>query len=61
MMHAPQRPPPPMPQVRRRSDAWKYMARHASERQFTARAVLVGVLVGTIVNFSNMYFGLQSG
>lgn len=30
-------------------------------RQFTTRAVVVGVLVGTIVNFSNMYFGLQTG
>lgn len=29
-------------------------------RQFTTRAVAVGLLVGTIVNFSNMYFGLQS-
>ncbi|KAH8148730.1 uncharacterized protein LAJ45_07073 [Morchella importuna] len=30
-------------------------------RQFTTRAVGVGLLVGTIVNFSNMYFGLQTG
>lgn len=30
------------------------------ERQFTFRAVLVGLAVGTIVCFSNMYFGLQS-
>lgn len=28
--------------------------------QFTWRAVAVGLLVGTLVNFSNMYFGLQS-
>lgn len=32
----------------------------ADTRQFTTRAVAVGLLVGTIVNFSNMYFGLQS-
>jgi hypothetical protein len=31
-----------------------------SQRQFTARAVIVGLAVGTIVCFSNMYFGLQS-
>lgn len=30
-------------------------------RQFTMRAVCAGLLVGTVVNFSNMYFGLQSG
>ena len=29
-------------------------------RQFTMRAIGVGILVGTVVNFSNMYFGLQS-
>lgn len=28
--------------------------------QFTFRAVCAGLSVGTIVNFSNMYFGLQS-
>jgi len=29
--------------------------------QFTGRAVLAGLAVGTVVCFSNMYFGLQSG
>ncbi|KAJ2907123.1 oligonucleotide transporter (OPT oligopeptide transporter) [Zalerion maritima] len=28
---------------------------------FTVRALLVGVLVGTVICFSNMYFGLQTG
>ncbi|KAI5802936.1 OPT oligopeptide transporter protein-domain-containing protein [Pyronema domesticum] len=35
--------------------------RTRDERQFTVRAVVVGLLVGTVVNFSNMYFGLQTG
>lgn len=38
----------------------EYLAGQAAERQFTLRAVVVGLLVGTVVNFSNMYFGLQS-
>lgn len=45
---------------RRRSEARRFLEVHASEQQFTARAVFVGLFVGTIVNFSNMYFGLQS-
>lgn len=28
--------------------------------QFTLRGVAVGLLIGTVVAFSNMYFGLQS-
>lgn len=28
---------------------------------FTARGVLVGLAVGTVICFSNMYFGLQTG
>lgn len=28
---------------------------------FTARGVIVGLLVGTVICFSNMYFGLQTG
>jgi len=38
----------------------EYPAGQAAERQFTLRAVVVGLLVGAVVNFSNMYFGLQS-
>lgn len=30
-------------------------------RSFTARGVLVGLAVGTVICFSNMYFGLQTG
>ncbi|KAF7549992.1 hypothetical protein G7Z17_g6016 [Cylindrodendrum hubeiense] len=30
-------------------------------RSFTVRAVLVGLAVGTVICFSNMYFGLQTG
>jgi hypothetical protein len=45
---------------RRRSDARKYIAEHASEGQnFTLRGILVGLGVGLIICFSNMYFGLQ--
>lgn len=47
---------------RRRSDARRYIARHASEGQnFTLRGILVGLGVGLIICFSNMYFGLQTG
>ncbi|RKF78634.1 putative oligopeptide transporter [Golovinomyces cichoracearum] len=39
-----------------------FIVSHAQEQQnFTLRGVLVGLVVGTIVCFSNMYFGLQSG
>jgi OPT family oligopeptide transporter len=30
-------------------------------RNFTLRGLLVGLLIGTVVCFSNMYFGLQTG
>lgn len=30
-------------------------------RSFTVRGVVVGLLVGTVICFSNMYFGLQTG
>ncbi|RDW66147.1 hypothetical protein BP6252_09782 [Coleophoma cylindrospora] len=47
---------------RRRSDARKYLAQHANEGQnFTLRGLLVGLGVGLIICFSNMYFGLQTG
>jgi uncharacterized oligopeptide transporter (OPT) family protein len=52
---------PARPQ-RRRSDARKYLAKHAAEGQnFTIRGVAVGLGVGIIICFSNMYFGLQTG
>ncbi|KAI9765172.1 MAG: hypothetical protein M1840_007765 [Geoglossum simile] len=47
---------------RRQSDARKYLARHAPEgRCFTVRGIAVGIGVGVIICFSNMYFGLQTG
>lgn len=47
---------------RQRSHARQYIAAHAREGQnFTVRGVLVGLGVGLIICFSNMYFGLQTG
>jgi OPT family oligopeptide transporter len=47
---------------RRRSDARRFIASHASEGQnFTVRGILVGLGVGLVICFSNMYFGLQTG
>jgi len=47
---------------RRRSDARRFIASHASEGQnFTLRGILVGLGVGLVICFSNMYFGLQTG
>lgn len=40
----------------------KYLAERASEPQnFTLRGVLVGLAIGVVICFSNMYFGLQTG
>lgn len=47
---------------RHRSEARGFIATHANEGQnFTVRGVLVGLGVGLIICFSNMYFGLQTG
>ncbi|KAE8453362.1 hypothetical protein EG329_010223 [Mollisiaceae sp. DMI_Dod_QoI] len=47
---------------RRRSEARRFIASHASEGQnFTLRGILVGLGVGLVICFSNMYFGLQTG
>ncbi|KAI9875831.1 MAG: hypothetical protein M1830_007936, partial [Pleopsidium flavum] len=47
---------------RRRSEARKFLAERAAEGQnFTVRGVLVGLGIGVIICFSNMYFGLQTG
>lgn len=44
------------------SSAAKILAERASAPQnFTFRGVLVGLIIGVIINFSNMYFGLQTG
>lgn len=44
----------------RRERQRRFLEKGAGERQFTFRAVVVGLLVGSLVCFSNMYFGLQS-
>ncbi|KAF2830501.1 oligopeptide transporter-like protein [Ophiobolus disseminans] len=47
---------------RSRSGARKYLADQASQPQnFTLRGVLVGLAIGVVICFSNMYFGLQTG
>lgn len=47
---------------RQRSETRRFIASHASEGQnFTLRGILVGLGVGLIICFSNMYFGLQTG
>lgn len=44
-----------------RGEERRFLSQHASEPQnFTLRGILVGLGVGLIVCFSNMYFGLQS-
>ncbi|OCK80294.1 OPT superfamily oligopeptide transporter [Lepidopterella palustris CBS 459.81] len=46
----------------RRSDPQKYLAECAEEpKNFTMRGVLVGLTIGIVICFSNMYFGLQTG
>lgn len=48
--------------TRTTSGARKYLAKRASEPQnFTLRGVLVGLAIGVVICFSNMYFGLQTG
>ena len=45
-----------------RDDAQKFLAEQAEQGQnFTVRGVLVGLAIGVIICFSNMYFGLQTG
>ena len=42
--------------------AAKFLAERGSQDQnFTLRGVLVGLVIGVIICFSNMYFGLQTG
>jgi hypothetical protein len=44
------------------STAAKVLAARADEPQnFTVRGVLVGLVIGVLICFSNMYFGLQTG
>ncbi|KAI9690096.1 MAG: hypothetical protein M1820_010035 [Bogoriella megaspora] len=45
-----------------RPNAKNYLAERADEPQnFTLRGVLVGLVIGLVICFSNMYFGLQTG
>lgn len=45
-----------------RDDAQKFLAEQADQGQnFTIRGVLVGLAIGVVICFSNMYFGLQTG
>jgi len=44
-----------------RSDGYSLLGPPSDESHFTIRAVLCGLLIGTVMCFSNMYFGLQTG
>ncbi|KAF2758410.1 oligopeptide transporter-like protein [Pseudovirgaria hyperparasitica] len=45
-----------------RTEAQRELAQRASAPQnFTIRGVLVGLVIGVVICFSNMYFGLQTG
>ena len=45
-----------------RDDAQKFLAEQAEQGQhFTIRGVVVGLVIGVIIIFSNTYFGLQTG
>lgn len=47
---------------RSRSGNRRYLAQQAQQPQnFTLRGVLVGLAIGVVICFSNMYFGLQTG
>lgn len=39
----------------------RFLARRSEQPQFTARALLLGLLIGVLIAFSNTYFGLQTG
>ena len=48
--------------LHQRDDAQKFLAEQAEQGQnFTIRGVLVGLAIGVVICFSNMYFGLQTG
>ena len=38
-----------------------FLAHRSEQPQFTIRAVLLGLLIGVLIAFSNTYFGLQTG
>ena len=39
----------------------EFLARMSEQRQFTFRALAVGIIIGILIAFSNTYFGLQTG
>lgn len=38
-----------------------FLAKRSEQPQFTLRALLMGILIGILIAFSNTYFGLQTG
>lgn len=38
-----------------------FLAKRSEQPQFTIRALLLGLLIGVLIAFSNTYFGLQTG
>ena len=38
-----------------------FLAKRSEQPQFTLRALLLGLLIGVLIAFSNTYFGLQTG
>jgi uncharacterized oligopeptide transporter (OPT) family protein len=38
-----------------------FLARRSEQPQFTLRALLLGLVIGVLIAFSNTYFGLQTG
>ena len=38
-----------------------FLAKQSEQSQFTVRAILVGCVIGVVIAFSNVYFGLQTG
>lgn len=46
---------------RTRSDMGTYSRSQAVSTHFTPRSLVVGLLIGVLINFSNTYFGLQTG
>lgn len=54
--------PGPDASLIQQDDAQKFLAEQAEQGQnFTIRGVVVGLAIGVIICFSNMYFGLQTG
>lgn len=49
-------------QTRERDEARNFLTEHADQGQnFTVRGVLMGLVIGVVICFSNTYFGLQTG